>query len=134
MQQQLFAKQSGIPVNRHQYSTFRQEALLGSSSPALLEIPQLRLSPGRIPFRLDRVIHEERQPLADAEELATFECRFCVARQMTLHHPHRDVLQSYWGRMGMNHQSDLQGRHLGDDISGDIVNAVRQARNHTVMS
>jgi hypothetical protein len=36
--------------------------------------------------------------------------------------------------MGMNHQSDLQGRHLGDDISGDVVNDMRQAWNHTVMS
>ena len=109
-------------------------ALLGSSSPALLEIPQLRLSPGRIPFQLDCVIHEERQPLADAEELATFECRFCLARQMILHHPHREVLQSYSGRMGMDHQSDLQGRHLGDNISGDVVNDGFQAWNHTVMS
>jgi len=44
------------------------------------------------------------------------------------------LLQIYRGSMGMNHPSDLQGRHLGNDIPGDVVNDLQQAWDHTVMS
>ena len=61
----------------------------------------------RCPFRLGIVIHEEREPIPDAEKLPTLQFRLCVARQMVIHYPHRHMPQFYGCGVGIDRQSDL---------------------------